>query len=108
MKWLLAGFALLILLLTLFATLASGPVEIANQPAPVKAPPVMLFCEDCAAAGMAINLWDAPGGRVTGHVPHNTPAQQLERRTIDGKAYVRVRTDSGQTGWLAASLVRSR
>ena len=60
------------------------------------------------AAGMEINLWDAPNGRVTARVPHNTSAQELERRTVDGKAFVQVRTDDGHTGWLAASLVRAR
>lgn len=77
--------------------------------APTAAPrPVVLFCEDCAAAGMEINLWDAPNGRVVARVPHNTPALELERRTVGDARFVRVRTDDGKTGWLAALLVRLR
>ena len=111
MKWLLAVFGLMVLLLIIFAMLTSGPIDTANQPASLKTAPVLavtLYCPDCAAAGMQINLWDAPNGRVIARVSHDTPATELGRRTIGGKTFVQVQTNDGQMGWLAASLVRSR
>ena len=61
-----------------------------------------LWCEDCAAIGMKINLWNLPQRtQVVGSLPHNTRVIVLEQETHDGRTLYQV-SGSGQTGWVTA------
>jgi len=70
----------------------------------------VLWCEDCAAIGMDVNLWsgaDRPAARVVGRLPHGTPVMILEsrRNTTESQTYYKVQAQ-GQTGWVPATLIR--
>ena len=76
---------------------------------PVSAPttfPVTLFCPECAAAGMKINLWASPNRvGVAGSVPHNTRAIVIETATYDGVLHYKVQAN-GITGWVSQSFIQ--
>lgn len=68
---------------------------------------VTLVCEDCAAAGIKINLWSDPDrGSVVGSVPHGTSATIIDdARSSDGRLVYKVRAAS-ITGWITSNFVK--
>lgn len=69
-----------------------------------------LWCEDCAAAGMDVNLWsnyNRTAAHVTGRLPHRTPVTVLDskRNSVEGRMYYRVQAQ-GFSGWVPETLIR--
>lgn len=73
---------------------------------------VSLWCADCVEIGMAINLWDRPGGMADGATVvargrHGEPCTLTDSRSVGGREFVRVDCESG-SGWLTDTLVQAR
>jgi len=69
-----------------------------------------LWCEDCAAAGMNVNLWssyDRTAAQVVGSLPDRTPVTVLEskRNNAEARMYYRVQAQ-GFSGWVPETLIR--
>jgi hypothetical protein len=69
---------------------------------------VMLICDDCAQAGMNINVWQNAGtsrGNVVFSVPHQTSVNVVGSKTADdGRLWYNVEYN-GKTGWIAKDFV---
>ena len=69
---------------------------------------VMLTCDDCAQAGMNINVWQNAGtsrGNVVFNVPHQTTVTVLGTKTADdGRLWYNVEYN-GKKGWIASDFV---
>jgi len=71
-----------------------------------------LYCPECAADGITINLWQngaANRGRVVAQGQHNATVQVLSKRydSTESRYYYRVRvTATGATGWVPETLIR--
>lgn len=70
---------------------------------------VVLVCDDCAAIGMKINVWQKAGtsrGSVSFSVPHNTTVNVIDSKTADdGRRWYRVEY-KGNIGWIPQDFAR--
>jgi len=69
---------------------------------------VMLICDDCAQAGMNINVWQNAGtsrGNVVFSVPHQTTVTVIGSKTADdGRLWYNVEYN-GKKGWIPRDFV---
>ena len=85
-----------------------------SLPAPTPSPtPAFgkLFCPDCAAAGLPVNLWEhgrAARGKIVGRGEHGDRVEILGRQweTSESRHYYRVRvSETGAEGWVPETLI---
>ncbi|HUN24398.1 MAG TPA: SH3 domain-containing protein [Anaerolineales bacterium] len=69
---------------------------------------VKLVCDDCAQAGIEINVWQNAGtsrGNVIFRVPHQTSVNVVDSKNADdGRLWYKVEYN-GKTGWIAKDFV---
>lgn len=101
-----------VLLAACSSDLTAVPATATTPPKPTDPPPTAyqatLFCQDCADAGMEINLWETPerdGLRTTGSVPHNTAVTVLDSRMVNGTRHYKVR-HVNVVGWVSELMVK--
>lgn len=100
MRWLLLDLILL-------ALAACGPGPSPTAPRPTGEHPIRwLICEECAAQGRGIPLWDSPQRQqVVARMAHLTFVFVLDQQTgPDGETYYRVWA-ANREGWVEAAIV---
>lgn len=99
-----------IIVLAVVSILAACNSSSESPPSPTPTPyTVVLVCDDCAALGMDINIWQNAGtsrGSVAFSVPHNTTVNVLDSKIADdGRRWYNVEYN-GNDGWVAQDFVK--
>lgn len=98
------GFLVVALIVLTVAALSCG----GSTPTPsVSRETATLVCDECAEAGMKINLWKQPGGggAVAGSVSNRTRVTILDTTTEDGRRWYKV-SGGGTIGWILGDFVQ--
>lgn len=67
---------------------------------------VTLVCQECADAGMQINLWvDSERTQISGSVPHGTTVTVLNFSIIGGRVLYQVRVGN-VVGWVTSNFIK--
>ena len=95
------------------AAWATWTPGVPERTAPPRATPeaptemALLVCDECAEAGMKINLWAKPGGgaSLAGSVPNRTRVTLLDTTVEGGRRWCKV--EAGRvTGWILSEFVQ--
>ena len=110
LKWLHLFVTLVFVSISFVACDSSAkPMGITPVPAKPTAYVVTLICDDCAAAGIRINVWQNAGisrGSISFSVPHNTKVNVVDSKSADdGRRWYKVEFSS-KAGWIAQDFVR--